>query len=308
MRMKLMHCTLLQFLIFCVVVLTAFTHAIAGDLLEIKEKGVLRHLGIPYANFITGSGDGLDADLIRLFAAHLGVQYQYIPTTWENWTEDLTGKKYEVTGNEVKIVGTSEIRGDLIASGLTVLPWRQQLVDFSMPTFPTQVWLITRGDLAVDPIRPSQDIGQDIVAVKSLFEEGKVQEVMGKKATCLDPALYGLKNIRTRIKIVDFNLNELAPALINGEAESTLLDGPDALIALEKWTGQIKVIGPVSEQQSMSVGFPKSSPKLREAFNVFLHQCKEDGTYYRLIMKYYPNARAYFPAFFDEITPEKINP
>jgi hypothetical protein len=27
-------------------------------------------LGVPYANFITGSGDGLDVELMQLFARH----------------------------------------------------------------------------------------------------------------------------------------------------------------------------------------------------------------------------------------------
>lgn len=62
--------------------LTAITPAVAGELSEIRQRGVLRHLGIPYANFITGSGDGLDEDIIKLFATHLGVKYEYVPTTW----------------------------------------------------------------------------------------------------------------------------------------------------------------------------------------------------------------------------------
>jgi hypothetical protein len=35
-------------------------------------------------------------------------------------------------------------RGDMIATGMTVLPWPQQVVAFSRPTFPTQIWLIDR--------------------------------------------------------------------------------------------------------------------------------------------------------------------
>ncbi|GAB6162936.1 hypothetical protein JCM12298_20960 [Desulfothermus naphthae] len=30
----------------------------AFDLPEIKKRGVIRHLGVPYANFVTGAGDG----------------------------------------------------------------------------------------------------------------------------------------------------------------------------------------------------------------------------------------------------------
>ena len=43
--------------------------ASAQDLAEIRERGVIRHLGVPYARFITGNGEGFDADLVRRFAA-----------------------------------------------------------------------------------------------------------------------------------------------------------------------------------------------------------------------------------------------
>jgi ABC-type amino acid transport substrate-binding protein len=66
--------------------------ALAADLQEIKEKGVIRHLGIPYANFVTGSGDGLDVELVKLFAQDLGVRYEYVEASWESVIGDLTGK------------------------------------------------------------------------------------------------------------------------------------------------------------------------------------------------------------------------
>ena len=49
--------------------------ASADDLPEIKERGVLRHLGVPYANFVTGTGDGLDVELVKLFTQNLGIKY-----------------------------------------------------------------------------------------------------------------------------------------------------------------------------------------------------------------------------------------
>lgn len=41
-----------------IVVTMVFTAGvlIAADLKDVKKKGVLRHLGIPYANFVTGAG------------------------------------------------------------------------------------------------------------------------------------------------------------------------------------------------------------------------------------------------------------
>ena len=51
----------------------------ATDLAEIRQRGVLRHLGIPYAVFVqenNGTAEGLDVALMQLFAKHLGVRYQ----------------------------------------------------------------------------------------------------------------------------------------------------------------------------------------------------------------------------------------
>ena len=98
--------------------------------------------------------------------------------------------------------------------------------------------------------------------------------------------------------IFDGNLNELAPALVNNKAELTILDVPDALIGLEKWPGKIKIIGPTSGKQLMGAAFPKESPLLREAFNKFLKKIRKDGSYDRIVKKYYPTAALHFPDFF----------
>jgi len=90
----------------------------------------------------------------------------------------------------------------------------------------------------------------------------------------------------------------MAPALIDGKAELLLLDVADSLVALEKWSQKIKIIGPLSEPQVMGVGFSLSSPLLLDAFNRFFDQIRKDGTYKRLVMKYYPQVFAYFPDFF----------
>lgn len=61
-----------------------------------------------------------------------------------------------------------------------------------------------------------------------------------------------------------------------------------------------KVIGPMTPMQEMACGFAKTSPTLREAFNRFLEQCKENGSYPALAQKYYPDALLSFPEFFEK--------
>jgi len=52
------------------------------------------------------------------------------------------------------------------------------------------------------------------------------------------------------------------------------------------------------QQQEMAVAFPQTSVKLREAFNRFLAQSRKDGSYERIVKKYYPTAFASFPEYF----------
>ena len=269
----------------------------AADLKEIKARGELRHLGIRYANFVTGDGDGFDVDLVKGFAKYLGVKYQLVYTDFYNVIRDLLGKNVVRKGDEVTLEGDFPIRGDMIATGFTVLPWRQKVLLYSAPTFPSQVLLMARAESAHQPIKGSPSLAKDIVETKGLIGRSSL---LVMERTCLDPANYGLKGtgIDLRAYTKSTNLNEMVPALLNGDAEFTLLDVPDAILDLQKWAGKIKVIGPISEQQQLAAAFPPSSPELRAAFDAYLQQIKADGTYDQLVDKYYPGIRRYFPEFF----------
>ncbi len=181
----------------------------------------------------------------------------------------------------------------MIANGLTVLPWRADLVAFSDPTFPSAVWLVARAESALAPIRPTGSVTDDIGLVKQSMSG---ISVLALESTCLDPALYRLSETQAEVRLPQtrLQLNEMAPAILNDAAETTLLDVPDALIALEKWPGQLKVIGPVSEDQVMAAAFRKDAPALREAFNAYLRQIRRDGSYRRLVERYYPTVFLYF--------------
>lgn len=265
-----------------------------GDLTGVKASGQLRHLGVPYANFVTGAGDGMDVELMRRFATHLGVDYVYVPTTWADAIADLTGRKVRVTANEIAEIGDSPVRGDVIANGMTVIPWRTRVAAFATTTFPTQVWLLARSDSALRPIVPRKEVHQDIATTKDLLVG---RSLLGKANTCLDPKLYAIAKTGARVRMFDGTLNELAPAVLSNEAELTLLDVPDALIALEKWPGAIKILGPISKRQQMAPAFRREDIDLRLAFNEFLAGFKSSGEFQRLVLKYYPFVSDYFPDF-----------
>ncbi|MDZ7762379.1 MAG: transporter substrate-binding domain-containing protein [Desulfovermiculus sp.] len=267
-----------------------------GDLKQVVQRGVLRHLGVVYANFVTGSGDGFSVDLMQQFAKYLGVEYEYVPTAWSDVIPDLIGKDITVVGDEVQVIGSRQIEGDVIANGLTILSWRDKVINYSEPIFPTQVWMVAKADAAIEPIVPSGEDAKDIALVKNRIDG---LTILGIDGTCLDTSLYSLKAHGASTRSFEGSMNELVPAIMNNVADATVLDVPDALIALQKWGGEIKVIGPVSHQQNMGCGFRQSSPQLLQEFNDFLRQIKEDGTYLEIVNKYYPNVFDYYPDFFD---------
>lgn len=267
----------------------------ARGLQEIKDSGVLRHLGVPYANFVTGQGDGLDVELVKLFAAYLGVRYEYVQTDWPTAIPDLIGRQVQTKAGAVDLQGETPVRGDVIANGLTILPWRQKVLDFSSPTFPTQVWLVVTSDSPVMPITPTGDIDKDIALTR-----GKLQglKLLCKESTCLAPALFDLEPTGAQPVLFPGGLNDLAPAIMFREGDATLLDVPDAMVALEKYPGKIKIIGPMNVVQDMGLGFTKGSEDLRKEFDAFFSRITLDGTYNALVKKYFPLVYDYFPDFF----------
>jgi ABC-type amino acid transport substrate-binding protein len=267
-----------------------------GDLDAVKARGVLRHLGVPYARFVSGGGEGFDVEMMRAFAAHLGVRYAFVETTWTGALGDLTGRKVSAKEPDPSRAAPTPIRGDVLATGLTVIAWRKRAVEFSRPTFPTQVWVVAPRDSPVKPIVPAGDVEKDIAEVKRRLA-GK--RVLGVPNTCLDPGLYAIDAAGAEaVRMDTTRLDEVAPALLRGEGDLALLDVADADLAFERWPGRFTVVGPVSPVQEMAAAFRKDSPELRTAFDAFLAAARQDGTYDRLLSRYFPRAGSYFPGYF----------
>jgi len=277
--------------------LFAFLSSARADLDDIVRCGELRHIGVVYANFVTKSGGGFDVELMQGFARSLGVKYTLVFSDFRSVLQDLLGREVAYKDGKVVWGGEAPVQGDIISTGLTKLPWREEVVDFSDPVVPSQVLLVVRADAPFTPIKGGDSLQQDISETTAMIGTKRLLVMRG---TCLDPSAYGLKNegIDVRTLGPGFNLNEIVPALINGDADFALLDVPNVILDLQKWSGKIKVLGPVSNEQVLATAFPKNAPKLRKAFNDYLAKIKESGQYDRMIEKYYPGLGAYFPTFF----------
>lgn len=268
----------------------------ARDLAEILQQGELRHLSIPYANFNLGDGRGFSVELVKAFSQELKVKYVYVASTWQDILGDLLGRQVYWQRGSIFFKKEVPIKGDIIATGFTKLVWRERVVSFSEPTFPTQVWLVAKASSYIKPIVPS---GDEVVDINNTLHLTKGKVILGKKGTCLDPDLYNLKQKGAYCYNFEGKVNDIAGALLEDKAELALLDVPDVLVAMLKWPGKLKVIGPVSKRQYMACAFRKNSPKLLNRFNSFLNKIKANGFYLKLVKKYFPESLYYFPDFFN---------
>ena len=152
----------------------------------------------------------------------------------------------------------------------------------------------------LQPIADGADLAADIANTRKVIGS---RSVLVMERTCLDPTNYGLVNVGIDLKAYNksANLNEMVPAMLNKEAELTLLDVPDAILDLRKWAGRIKILGPISGQQMLATAFPKDAPALRNEFNAYLRAIKASGVYDQLVDKYYPGIRRFFPEYFAKI-------
>lgn len=268
-----------------------------ADLADVLARGELRHIAVPYGNFVTGTGEGLDVELVRGFAMHLGVRYSLVMSTFRTATRDLIGADLRPSPAGTLRVGSYPVRGDLLAAGFTRLPWREEAMRFSSPTFPSQVFLVAPVGNRARPITPSSSPTEDVARTRALIGQ---QTVLVMKGTLLDPASLGLDPAQVRLHFHggDGNFNELIPAMLKGDADLALVDLPNALFEQPRWGAQMKILGPLTLPLELAVAFPKHSPQLHAAFDEYLAELRADGRFERLVHKYYPTARRQYPGYF----------
>ena len=96
--------------------------AMAGDLAHVRAAGVLR-VGTTgdYKPFAfrepDGSYRGADIDMARQLARELEVRVEFVPTTWSTLEQDFKADRF-----------------DIAVGGITILPAREQIADFSTAT------------------------------------------------------------------------------------------------------------------------------------------------------------------------------
>ena len=252
------------------------------DLSDIIEEGVLRATtNFNSTNYFIYRGEpmGFHLDLLRLFAAHLGVSLEV------SITNDLD-ESFDCLLNYGGC--------DLIAMDLTVTRSRKQQMYFSEPLSYTRQVLVQRKF----PVGERSDNDAfDSYKVNSHFDlAGKTVHI--QKNTAFSARLHNLmEEIGDTVYIVEMNKSteELIEMVAKGEIDYTVSDEHLARIN-QNYYASLDSFLPLSFEQQLSWAVRPGADDLLAALNSWINEFKTSEQFAALYNKYYRNNRGVYRA------------
>lgn len=204
-----------------------------------------------------GSFSGFDVDLINEVAKDMGVKVKIKNVAWNGIIGELnTGK------------------ADLIISGMSITEKRAKAVAFSEPYFHVGQVVVSRiGD---EKIQSAEDLAAEGVTIA--VQEGTTGE-------------FTVREKFPKAKLLRFpKADQACLAVVQKKADAVVFDHPFLKSYVAK-QGKDTLKGnwvPFTEEP-IGAAFRKTSPKLVDAFDATMARLKTDGTYAKLIKKYFPD-------------------
>jgi ABC-type amino acid transport substrate-binding protein len=235
----------------------------AADL-GLKTSGkLLVGSDIPYKPFEftePGSTDasGFDVDLVKAIAA----------------TQGITDVKFQKTAFDTIFTALKQGRFDMVASSVTITPDRAKVIDFGAPYFAAnQSVMVAKGKRADLEALAGKNLtrAESLTTLKGLklgVQRGTTGAELAASVPGASVSQYG---------IVDDAFNALAA----GRVDAVVNDFPASAYAT-KAKPQLVVVAQIQTNESLGLAFPKTNPKLRDAFDAGLKKIKADGTYAKI--------------------------
>ena len=205
---------------------------------------------------INDDGDpvGFDVDVMNAICEVVNCNAVFVTTAWDGIFPALAAGEF-----------------DMVVSGVSITPERDEIVDFSDPYLVVSQAITTRvedEDLTVDDF--SAD-GSDLVLAAQL---GTTNATLGEE-------LVGRDNLRT---YDDFNSAILA--LLNGDVDGVIIDGVTADAFVQQYAGEliVEIRGLTSDPLGLVF---QEGDELVDAINYGLQVIKDNGTLDELVAKWF---------------------
>lgn len=254
----------------------------SNDLPRILERGVLRATtNFNSTNYFVYRGEpmGFHLELLRLFAAHIGVELEIYATN--NLDDNLQCLLAE---NEC----------DVVALDLAVTTSRSRLIDFTVPHSQSRQVLVQRKPANWLNMRSAEI--EDRLIRNPLDLAGHTVHVQRNSAyverlSNLSEEIGGVIHIVE----VDKGVEQLIEMVANGEIEFTVSDEQLGRIN-QNYFNNIDSRTAISFPQNLSWAVRKDTPLLLAAINEWMSGFKVTGQFASIYNKYYNNPRSVFIA------------
>jgi len=252
------------------------------DLPQILERGVLRATtNYNSTNYFVYRGEpmGFHLELLRLFAAHIGVELDVYATN-------------DLEENLNCLLADNEC--DVIALDLTVTKSRSRFVNFTEPHNQSRQVLVQRKPANWLSMR-SSDI-EDRLIRNPLDLAGRTVHVQ-RNSAFVERLRNLSEEIGNTIHIVevDKEVEQLIEMVANGDIELTVSDEQLGRIN-QNYYANLDARTAISFPQNLSWAVRKDTPLLLEAINEWMKDFKATRQFANIYNKYYNNPRSIFIA------------
>jgi membrane-bound lytic murein transglycosylase F len=189
---------------------------------------------------------------------------------------DFLGLRLEVkvcNGWSELVAALEKDQGDFVAAGVTMIPTRLELADFSNEYLSVQQMVITHKENS--QVKRFDDL------------QGKTVHVRG--GTAHEERLKKLRGNRLDISIQvhpDVSTEDIIEDVAMGKAEITVADSNVAMSA-RRYYPDIRIAFPIGEPQSLGWAVKKGERALLDKIDAFFDEIKQDGTFEDIYKRHY---------------------
>jgi polar amino acid transport system substrate-binding protein len=224
------------------------------------EEGVLQVANCldypPFESVVDGDEVGFDIDLVEEVAGRLGLTVEWIRADFDTVFTAVAGDQF-----------------DMVAAAATILPEREDVVDFSVPYYNSRQSLAVNTQETPD-ITTTDQLGEgDVVGV----QKGTTGKIWAEENL-----------VPNGVELKTFQLaSDMFRDLEAGNVQGIINDEP-ASAEIVKDLPALEVVQAIDTNEKYGFAFSPSNPELREAFNMAFEQVVADGAYADILLQYFP--------------------
>ncbi len=189
----------------------------------------------------TGEAEGFDVDLMNALCERLNCTAEFVTTAWDGIFPALTQGEF-----------------DMVVSGVSITPERDQIVDFSEPYLVVSQAIMTR-------------VGEDLILEDFQSGERTLASQISTTNADLAVELVGRDNVRLFDTFAAAVL-----ALQNSDVDGVVIDGVSANAYEQQFAGELTVGVTGLQADPLGLVFQEGDP-LVDAFNAALAELEADG-------------------------------